>query len=62
VAANNQQTGPFPMDELQRQVQSGQLTRATLVWTQGMAQWTAAGDVAELAPLFANLPPPLPNA
>ncbi|HRD67592.1 MAG TPA: SPFH domain-containing protein [Candidatus Competibacter sp.] len=62
VAANNQQTGPFPMDELQRQAQSGQLTRATLVWTQGMAQWTAAGDVAELAPLFANLPPPLPNA
>jgi hypothetical protein len=49
------------MDELQRQAQSGQLTRATLVWTQGMAKWTAAGDVAELTPLFANLPPPLPN-
>jgi membrane protease subunit (stomatin/prohibitin family) len=61
VAVNNQQAGPFPMDELQRQAQSGQLTRATLVWTQGMAKWTAAGDVAELTPLFANLPPPLPN-
>ncbi len=62
VAVNNQQAGPFPMDELQRQAQSGQLTRATLVWAQGMASWTAAGEVAELAPLFAHLPPPLPGA
>lgn len=61
VALNGQQTGPFVMDELQRQVQSGQLTRATLVWTQGMAQWAPAAEVAELAPLFAHLPPPLPG-
>ncbi len=62
VAVNNQQTGPFGLDELQQQVQGGQLTRATLVWAQGMAKWTAAGEVAELNALFANLPPPLPNA
>ncbi len=62
VAVNNQQTGPFGLDELQRQVQGGQLTRATLVWTQGMANWTPAGEVAELNALFANLPPPLPAA
>ena len=62
VAVNNQQAGPFPLDELQRQAQSGQLTRATLVWTQGMAQWSAAGEVAELAGLFAHMPPPLPGA
>ena len=62
IALNGQQTGPFPMEELQRQVQSGQLTRATLVWTQGMANWMAAGEVAELNALFANLPPPLPAA
>ena len=61
MAVNNQQTGPFPMDELQRRVQAGELTRATLVWAQGMAKWTAAGEVVELAPLFAHLPPPLPG-
>ncbi|MDQ5910062.1 MAG: hypothetical protein QG599_2157 [Pseudomonadota bacterium] len=61
VAMNNQQAGPFPMGELQQQVQAGQLTRATLVWAQGMAKWTPAGEVAELAALFANLPPPLPG-
>ncbi len=69
IALNGQQAGPFPIDELQRQidelqrqVQGGPLTRATLVWTQGMAKWTAAGEVAELASLFAHLPPPLPEA
>jgi membrane protease subunit (stomatin/prohibitin family) len=62
VATNNQQAGPFPMDELQRQAQSGQLTPATLVWTQGMANWTPAGEVAEFNALFVNPPPPLPKA
>ncbi len=61
VAINNQQAGPFPMDELQRQAQADQLTRATLVWTQGMTKWTPAGEVTELAALFAHLPPPLPG-
>jgi hypothetical protein len=62
VALNGQQTGPFGLDELQQQVQCGQLTRATLVWAQGMTKWTPASEVAELNALFANIPPPLPNA
>lgn len=62
TALNNQQAGPFPVAELQRQAQAGQLTRASLVWKEGMSQWVAAGEVAELATLFANMPPPLPNS
>jgi membrane protease subunit (stomatin/prohibitin family) len=62
VAVNSQQTGPFGLDELQQQAWDGQLTRATLVWTQGMADWASAGEVAELAVLFSHLPPPLPTA
>ncbi|TVR61622.1 MAG: SPFH domain-containing protein [Candidatus Competibacteraceae bacterium] len=62
VAVNSQQTGPFGLDELQQQARDGQLTRATLVWTQGMADWASAGEVAELAVLFSHLPPPLPTA
>ncbi|MCB1777432.1 MAG: SPFH domain-containing protein, partial [Candidatus Competibacteraceae bacterium] len=61
VAMSNQQTGPFPMDALRQKAQTGQLTRETLVWAQGMAKWTPAGEVAELAALFAHLPPPLPG-
>jgi membrane protease subunit (stomatin/prohibitin family) len=60
VAVNGQQQGPFDMSTLLQHAQAGQLARETLVWTQGMANWTAAGQVSELAQLFAAMPPPLP--
>lgn len=62
VAVNNQQSGPFGMDQLQRMVQAGQLTRETLVWKQGLANWIAAGQLAELADTLGATPPPLPKA
>ncbi len=62
VAINGQQAGPFDMAVLQQQVNGGSLTRASLVWKAGMAQWVAAGEVPELAPLFASVPPPVPPA
>lgn len=61
VAAGQSQTGPFDLGVLQQQAASGQLTRNSLVWKNGMAQWVKAGEVPELAPLFANLPPPIPQ-
>ncbi|HEX8361159.1 MAG TPA: SPFH domain-containing protein, partial [Longimicrobium sp.] len=60
VAVGGAQTGPHGMDALQQQAASGSLTRATLVWKQGMAAWTPASEVPELAALFAATPPPLP--
>jgi len=62
VAVGQQQTGPFEIAGLQQQAASGSLTRGTLVWRAGMAQWTPAGDVPELSALFANAPPPVPPA
>lgn len=62
VAVNGQQTGPFDLPSLQQMAQSGQLTRESLVWKQGLAAWTAAGSLAELASLFNNVPPPLTPA
>ncbi|MEI6737092.1 MAG: SPFH domain-containing protein [Pseudomonadota bacterium] len=62
IAVGGAQAGPFDMIALQTQLSSGQLKRDTLVWKNGMAQWLKAGDVAELASLFANTPPPLPPA
>ena len=61
VAVGQNQTGPFEMGALQGQVAGGQLTRNSLVWKTGMAAWVKAGDVPELAPLFANTPPPIPG-
>ncbi|MFO1432185.1 MAG: SPFH domain-containing protein [Candidatus Competibacteraceae bacterium] len=61
VAVNGQQTGPFSLVELQQQADKGQLTRASLVWAQGMAEWTPADKVERLSGLFAAVPPPLPK-
>jgi hypothetical protein len=60
AAINNQQAGPFDANALQQMVQQGQITRETLVWRQGMANWTAAGQVPEFQPFFGATPPPLP--
>src|SRR5207248_10874839 len=48
VAVNGQQTGPFDMQTLASQAGTGRLTRESLVWTQGMTQWSPARDVTAL--------------
>lgn len=60
IAVNGQQTGPFDMSVLKQKVQSGELTKESLVWKNGMAAWSAAGTVGELNPVFGQVPPPLP--
>jgi membrane protease subunit (stomatin/prohibitin family) len=62
VAADGQRQGPLPVDQLRQQAQAGTLTRDTLVWCEGMANWEKAGEVEELSELFASVPPPLPPA
>ncbi|MGN6725637.1 MAG: SPFH domain-containing protein [Tepidisphaeraceae bacterium] len=60
VAIANQQQGPFDLSAMQQKITAGLVTRQSLVWKPGMPQWTPAEQVAELAPLFAAVPPPLP--
>ena len=60
LGINGQQAGPFDMQTLGGQITSGQCTRDTLAWTQGMAEWKPAGEVQELSGLFGAAPPPLP--
>ena len=60
VAIANQQQGPFDLGTIQQKIAAGQITRQSLVWKSGMAQWTPADQTAELKTLFDNLPPPLP--
>ena len=60
VSINSQQSGPFDTAGLRQLISNGQLTRTSLVWKEGMPNWTAAGTVEELAPLFSASPPPLP--
>lgn len=60
LGVNGQQAGPFGADALAAQVAAGTLTADTLVWKAGMAQWSPARDVPELAGVLASAPPPLP--
>ena len=60
VAIGGGQQGPFPIENLKVMVSQNQMNRDTLVWKNGMAAWTKAGEVAELGSLFASVPPPLP--
>ena len=48
------------MTALAAKIRSGEITRQTLVWRNGMAGWSAAESVGELQTLFASVPPPLP--
>ncbi len=60
VSLNGQQAGPYDTNTLKQLVQGGRVNRDTLVWTQGMASWTKAGEVPGLSGIFASVPPPLP--
>ncbi len=60
VAIGGQQRGPLDASNLQSLAADGTLGKDTLVWKQGMPGWTKAGEVPDLAPLFASGPPPIP--
>ncbi|WP_234029353.1 SPFH domain-containing protein [Streptomyces sp. PsTaAH-124] len=60
LAVGGQQQGPYDESALAGQVAAGNLNRTTLVWRNGQAAWQPADQIPELAPLLADVPPPLP--
>ena len=60
VSVDGQTTGPFSLDQLRQKAQSGDLTRQTHVWNEGMSGWTRAGEVDALSGVFGAVPPPPP--
>ena len=61
VNINNQQAGPFSVQQLMQMAQSGQVTAQNYVWKQGMPQWVHAGQVQELQKIFATAMPTMPT-
>lgn len=59
VESGGQPSGPYSVAQLRGAAQAGQVTSSTMVWAAGMPAWSPAGQVADLAPLFAQ-PPPMP--
>ena len=46
---NNQQLGPISEEDLKQKARSGGLKPATLVWKDGMSDWTSIAELPELA-------------
>ncbi|WP_298314627.1 SPFH domain-containing protein [uncultured Aquimarina sp.] len=60
-ASNGQQAGPVSFDQLKALFANRTVNKDSLVWKQGMANWTAIKDVEELKSfLGGSTPPPLP--
>ena len=56
VSINGQVAGPFNRQELEAKIQTGELTRRTFVWQEGMADWQQAQTVQVVANLFTGVP------
>ncbi|MBN1820135.1 MAG: SPFH domain-containing protein [Prolixibacteraceae bacterium] len=61
IVTNGQLAGPFDLNTLKQMVLQNQFSKETLVWREGMANWTAAGQVPELNSIFGSVPPPIPG-
>jgi hypothetical protein len=54
IYQNNQQQGPFSIEELRNM----NISPGTHVWAEGMGEWTPASQVSELINLFRTATPP----
>jgi len=62
-ASNGQQAGPVTFDQLKVLFANRTINKDSLVWKQGMANWTALKEIEELKSfLGGNTPPPLPGS
>tara|TARA_R110000796_G_scaffold183498_1_gene299888 strand:- start:19401 stop:20525 length:1125 start_codon:yes stop_codon:yes gene_type:complete len=60
-AVNGTQMGPVPFEKLKELFANRTINKDSLVWKQGMTNWSALQDIEELkAFLGGNTPPPLP--
>lgn len=54
---DGQQIGPIPFEDLKKH----NIRKDTLIWYDGITDWTQAQNVDELQILFATTPPPIPK-
>lgn len=57
LAVNGNRTGPFTINELKDK----KIERSTLVWSEGMENWTKAELLPELKGFLRTEPPPIPD-
>ena len=60
VLINNQQNGPLGLEDVKQLIGDVKINRQTLVWKDGIADWTLITNLPELSILFSQTPPPPP--
>lgn len=63
MATGNGQSSQFDINGLKNNIKAGTLTKETLIWKAGMANWVKASEIPEINALFTDgsTPPPMPN-
>lgn len=56
--SNGTQQGPEETAQIQQRLSSGELSGATLVWREGMGDWTPLSQIPEFSPTAAVAPQP----
>ena len=62
VSLNGQQSPAIQLAQVHQYIQSGQVNASTMVWKSGLANWTPAGQLPELAGVLGagpSSPPPM---
>ena len=59
IAIQGKACGPLTEAEVKQQLLDKKIDKSSLVWSQGMAAWQAAGDTPEILKLLTQLPPSL---
>lgn len=58
---NDQQLGPFEVEQIKAFVESGELSETVFIWQEGMANWTPANSIIPFAKGSLSIVTPPPN-
>ena len=58
IARDGEQYGPFPLEEVRRQLAAGTLLPTDLAWAAGRPAWVPLGSLPMIASASATAPPP----
>jgi hypothetical protein len=61
VLINNQQNGPLGLENVRQLIGDVRINTQTMVWKEGLADWTLITNLPELSILFSQTPPPPPT-
>lgn len=60
LAINGNQQGPYQLEQIKQMIATRTISTETLVWKEGMQNWSALSSLTEFSTSFIQTPPPIP--